>query len=156
MWKLYSRSYLAHNRAARRSIAAAALAAAFFLSLVGSLFYNFWVYEIERITLEEGGWQGRVTVEQSGAALDETLDALARFANVETAALNTGLSENGVAVIDLTFRDLGDAYADLDRIREALALPDEAVQAHELLLSRYLVNDPQDSSPSLLMPFYLA
>ena len=61
MWKLYSRSYLAHNRAARRSIAAATLAAAFFLSLVGSLFYNFWVYEIERITLEEGGWQGRVT-----------------------------------------------------------------------------------------------
>ena len=156
MWKLYSRSYLAHNRATRRSITAAALAAAFFLSLVGSLFYNFWVYEIERITLEEGGWQGRVTVEQSGAALDETLDALARFANVDTAALNTGLSENGVAVIDLTFRDLGDAYADLDRIREALELPDEAVQAHELLLSRYLVNDPQDSSPSLLMPFYLA
>ncbi|MFR3792046.1 MAG: FtsX-like permease family protein [Blautia massiliensis (ex Durand et al. 2017)] len=160
MWNVYSRSYLTHNRAARRTVTAAALAAAFFLSLVCSLFYNLWAYEVERILLEEGGWQARITVAQSGGALDETLDetleTLNQFANVETAAVNTELSADGAAVIDLAFRDKGGLYADLDRIESTLGLPAQAVQTHDTLLSRYLVNDPQDPSPSLLMPFYLA
>lgn len=156
MAKLFFFGGLTQSRSARRTIAASALAAAFFLSLAGSLFYNLWAYEIERILQQEGGWQGRVTVEQRGAALDETMDALDRFANVETVTLNADLSEGGVAVIDLTFRDIGDAYTDLDRIRAALDLPEEAVEAHATLLDRYLVNDPQDTSPSLLLPFYLA
>ena len=48
MWKEFSRSYLARNPAAGRTVAAAALAAAFFLSLVIGLFYNLWVYEAGR------------------------------------------------------------------------------------------------------------
>ena len=53
MWKDFSRSYLARNRAAGWTVAAAALAAAFFLSLLCSLAYNLWVYEIRRITQEK-------------------------------------------------------------------------------------------------------
>ena len=155
MWKEFSRSYLARNPAAGRTVAAAALAAAFFLSLVIGLFYNLWVYEVERIIREEGGWQARVTVPADGPAPEELLKALNDFANVESAALADPTPE-GEAVIELTFRRRGRIYADLALIRQALDLPEEAVQAHELLLSRYLVSDPQDPDPPLLLPFLLA
>ena len=155
MWKEFSRSYLARNPAAGRTVAAAALAAAFFLSLVIGLFYNLWVYEVERIIREEGGWQARVTVPADGPAPEELLKALTDFANVESAAPADPTPE-GEAVIELTFRRRGRIYADLALIRQALDLPEEAVQAHELLLSRYLVSDPQDPDPPLLLPFLLA
>lgn len=155
MWKEFSRSYLARNPAAGRTVAAAALAAAFFLSLVIGLFYNLWVYEVARIIREEGGWQARVTVPADGPAPEELLKALTDFANVESAALADPTPE-GEAVIELTFRRRGRIYADLALIRQALDLPEEAVQAHELLLSRYLVSDPQDPDPPLLLPFLLA
>ena len=54
MWKEYSKGYLKQNRSAGVSVMAAALLAAFFLSLLCSLFYNFWAYDVERILLEEG------------------------------------------------------------------------------------------------------
>ena len=155
MWKEFSRSYLARNPATGRTVAAAALAAAFFLSLVIGLFYNLWVYEVARIIREEGGWQARVTVPADGPAPEELLKALTDFANVESAALADPTPE-GEAVIELTFRRRGRIYADLALIRQALDLPEEAVQAHELLLSRYLVSDPQDPDPPLLLPFLLA
>ena len=156
MWKDFSRSYLARNRAAGWTVAAAALAAAFFLSLLCSLAYNLWVYEIRRITQEEGGWHARVTVAQDGGQPDETLQKLTQFANVETAVLSPAPAAEGSAVIELTFRDRGSIYRDLALIRDALALPADAVQAHSTLLALYLVTDPQDPSPPLLLPFLLA
>ena len=60
MWKEYSKGYLKQNRAAGVSVMAAALLAAFFLSLLCGLFYNFWAYDVERILLEEGGWHVRI------------------------------------------------------------------------------------------------
>ena len=44
------------NRTAGLSIMAAALGAAFFLSLLCSLFYNLWAYDVEAIKLDEGSW----------------------------------------------------------------------------------------------------
>ena len=108
MWKDFSRSYLARNRAAGWTVAAAALAAAFFLSLLCSLAYNLWVYEIRRITQEEGGWHARVTVAQDGGQPDETLQKLTQFANVETAVLSPAPAAEGSAIIELTFRDRGE------------------------------------------------
>ena len=60
MWKAYSESYLRQNRTAGLSIMAAALGAAFFLSLLCSLFYNLWAYDVEAIKLDEGSWHVRV------------------------------------------------------------------------------------------------
>ena len=60
MWKEYSKGYLKQNRSAGVSVMAAALLAAFFLSLLCSLFYNFWAYDVERILLEEGDWHVRI------------------------------------------------------------------------------------------------
>lgn len=48
-------------------MALAALAASFFLALLCGLFYNAWTYEVDRILREEGGWQARLTLPQTGA-----------------------------------------------------------------------------------------
>lgn len=57
MWKDYSRSYIKNNRASGVSIMAAAMTASLFLSLLCSEAYNLWVYEMEKVLLEEGEWR---------------------------------------------------------------------------------------------------
>ena len=63
MWKDYSAGYIKHNRASSVTVMAAAFISALLLSLLCSLFYNFWIYEIERLGAEEGIWQGRIVGE---------------------------------------------------------------------------------------------
>lgn len=69
---------------------------------------------------------------------------------------NEALSDGQTAVIDITFRDAGEIFEDMPLITEKLGLPQEAAQYHLLLLSRYLIHDPADEEPPLLMSFYLA
>lgn len=156
MWKDFSRSYLAHNRAAGWTVAAAALAAAFFLALAGSLFFNLWVYDLEQITLEEGSWEARLTVSQTDPALAQTIETLEQYANIKTVTVNQALSDPHTDILDLTFKERGDMFRDLAQIKERLALSDEAIATHDLLLSRYLVRNPNDPTSSLLLPFFLA
>lgn len=153
MWKNFSRSDLAHTPAAVRTMALAALAASFFLALLCGLFYNAWTYEVDRILREEGSWQARLTL--TGDGLEETLDALEQFAQVDTVTRNDTLSGPGGVVVDLTFRDKATAYDTLARIRDRLGLTDQQAQAHDTLLSRYLITDPNDPDPPLLLPFLL-
>ena len=40
-------------------------------------------------------------------------------------------------------------------ITEKLGLPEEAADYHLQLLSRYLIHDPEDETPPLLLTFYL-
>ena len=70
MWKDYSSGYLKNNRASCLSVMIAAFISALLLSLLCSLFYNLWNYEVERIKVEEGGWQGRITGEFDGEAIE--------------------------------------------------------------------------------------
>ena len=63
MWKNYSWSYLKNNRVSGMSVIVAVFISALFLSLLVSLFYNFWQYDVNQIVREEGGWQGRLTGE---------------------------------------------------------------------------------------------
>ena len=79
MWKDYSSGYMKNNRASGVSVKAAALISALLLSLLCSLFYNFWNYEVERIKAEEGGWQGRIC----GKIGTEELLAMRSHDNVE-------------------------------------------------------------------------
>lgn len=159
MWKDYSKSYIKQNRASSVSIMAAALIAALFLSLLCSLAYNFWTYEIERITLEEGDWQGRIVGEIDEAGLAMILN----FANVENAVVNEKLSGSfsgnhaakDAAVIDIYCHNPRTIYQTMPLISAQLGLEDAAVQYHELLLSRYFIHDPQDEEPPLLLTFYL-
>ena len=156
MWKELTRTHLAHDRATRRTVTGAALAAAFFLALLGCLFYNLWVYEIARITTQEGGWQARVMLAQTGDGAAEAIAALEQFAHIESVQVNEALSDPGQTVLDLTFDDVRGVYRQLPLIAQRLGLDAGALAAHETLLSRYLVTDPQDPTPPLLLPFFLA
>lgn len=151
MWKDYSREFIKKNRVSSLSVLAAAFISALFLSLLCGLFYNFWNYEIESITLEEGAWQGRIT----GTFNEDAVSDIENFANVKAAAINEDLSDGQTLVIDIYFQNMRTVYQDMPLIAEQLGVPDDAVSYHELLLSRYFVHDPQDADPPLLMAFYL-
>lgn len=151
MWKDYSREFIKKNRVSSLSVLAAAFISALFLSLLCGLFYNFWNYEIESITLEEGAWQGRI----AGTFNEDAVSDIENFANVKAAAINEDLSDGQTLVIDIYFQNMRTVYQDMPLIAEQLGVPDDAVSYHELLLSRYFVHDPQDADPPLLMAFYL-
>ena len=151
MWKDYSREFIKKNRVSSLSVLAAAFISALFLSLLCGLFYNFWNYEIESITLEEGAWQGR----SAGTFNEDAVSDIENFANVKAAAINEDLSDGQTLVIDIYFQNMRTVYQDMPLIAEQLGVPDDAVSYHELLLSRYFVHDPQDADPPLLMAFYL-
>lgn len=152
MWKDYSAGFIRKNRASSISIMVAAFISALFLSLLCSLSYNFWKYEVERIVLEEGNWQGRIT----GEIDVDDLAVMERFANVQNAVINEELSEEQMVVVDICFRNMRTIYQDMPTIIEKLGLDSSAVSYHELLLSRYMIHDPQDEEPPLLLAFYLA
>lgn len=151
MWKDYSESFIRRNRASSVSITAAAFVATLFLSLLCGLFFNLWTYEIERIILEEGDWQGRITGEIS----EEDRARIENFANVERAVVNETLSEGTEIVVDVYFQNTRRIYQDMGLITELLGLDRVAASFHELLLSRYMIHDPEDREPPLLMAFYL-
>lgn len=151
MWKDYSASFIKQNRASSVSIMVAAFISALFLSLLCSLFFNFWNYDVEQIVLEEGGWQGRIT----GEIDEEDLAMIQNFANVESASVNEELSKESEIVVDVYFQNTRTIYRDMPFITEKLGLDADAASYHELLLSRYLIHDPQDAEPPLLMAFYL-
>ena len=151
MWKDYSASFIKQNRASSISIMVAAFISALFLSLLCSLFFNFWNYDVEQIVLEEGGWQGRIT----GEIDEDDLTIIQNFANVENAAVNEELSEEPEIVVDVYFQNTRTIYRDMPLIKKKLGLDANAASYHELLLSRYLIHDPQDAEPPLLMAFYL-
>lgn len=151
MWKDYSAEFIRRNKASGLSVIAAAFISALFLSLLCCLFFNLWRYEMERIVLEEGDWQGRIT----GIFDEDDIFVIQNFANVEKAEINEELSDNQNIVIDVYFRNMRSIYRDMPLIAEKLEVPEHAVAYHDLLLSRYLIHDPQDAEPPLLAAFYL-
>ncbi len=156
MWKDYSKSYIKHNRASSVSIMAAAWIAAMFISLLCGMAYNFWYYEVEKIILEEGGWQGRI----AGEIDEDGLSLIQNFANVEKAVINKKLSEEisgeENVVVDIYFTHARRIYHDMPLISAQLGLGEDSVQYHSLLLSRYLIHDPEDPEPPMLLTVYLA
>lgn len=151
MWKDYSKSYIKNNRGSSVSIMAAALIATAFLSLLCSIAYNFWTYEIEKIVLEEGDWQGRMV----GEIGKNELLTIQNFANVEKAVVNKELSEKAETVIDIYFQNTRTIYQDMPLLLAQLGLGEDSVQYHSLLLSRYFIHDPQDEKPPMLLALYL-
>lgn len=151
MWRDYSAGYIKNNRAAGISIMAAAFIATLFLSFLCSLFYNFWLDDIEKTILEEGGWQARIT----GNISEEQLAVIRGFANVEKAVANTELSDGQGLTVDIYFHNLRTTHRDMSLIRDTLGLEESAVSYNLQFLSLYFVRIPGDESPRLLMPLYL-
>ena len=152
MWKDYSRNYIKNNRASSISIMAAALAATMFLSLLCSIAYNFWEYDVEQIILEEGDWQGRIVCE----ALDSNdLSMVCQFANVEKAVINEELSQKGKIVADIYLKNARTIYRDMPLIAAQLGLNEDSIQYNSLLMSRYFIHDPEDEAPPMLLALYV-
>lgn len=151
MWKDYSKSYIKHNRSSSISIIAAALISALCLSFLCGFFYNIWVGEINNIIKQEGDWQGRIT----GLIVDEDLLIIRNFANVERAEINMEMSQVQEVVVDIYFHNMRTIFQDMPLITSQLGLEESLAEYNLVLLSRYLIHDPQDETPPLLMSFYI-
>ena len=149
MWREYSANYIRGNRASGITVMASAFISALLLSLLCSLFYNFWAYDIQRIKAEEGDWQARL----SGVASEEELAVIRNFANVERVIVQEGKAE---LTVDIYFSNLYAILEDMPRIAEALGIDAENITYHHALLSMYLIRDPADPAPRLVFPLFLA
>ncbi len=152
MWKDYSKSYIKNNRASSISIMAAAFVATMFLSLLCSIAYNFWAYDVEQIILEEGDWQGRIVCETLSS--DNLLSLICQFANVEKAVVGEELSQKEEIVADVYFKNARTIYRDMPLIATQLGLNEDSIQYNSLLLSRYFIHDPEDEAPPMLLALY--
>ena len=152
MWREYSADYIKQNRSSGLSIVVAAFIAALFLSFLCSLFYNFWLDNVEGTKMETGDWHGRIT----GAFHAEDLELIEQFANVEKAVVNEELSGEQKTTVDVLFFNKRTVYRDMEAIRAWFKAAESDVTYNYQLLSLYFIRIPGDSMPRLLMPAYLA
>lgn len=151
MWKDYSTGYMKNNRASSMTVMVAAFISALMLSLLCSLFYNFWCYEIERLGAEEGTWQGRLM----GDIHTEQMESIRNFSNVKTADINEELSDGQEMVIDIRLNNMRTILTDMPKIAELAGLSQDSVSYHHSLLNLYLIRDPMDPAPRLIFPLLL-
>ncbi len=151
MWKEYSLSYIRTNKASSISVIVASLIATLFLSLLCSLFFNFWIYETDGIIAEEGNWHGRMETSVN----EMELTAIQNFPNVESASINNELSDEQTITVDIVFRNPKTVYEDMPLLAKQLGLEESVLSYHTVLLSNYLIHDPQDETPPLLLTFFL-
>lgn len=151
MWKDYSSGYIKNNRSSGIAVMIASFISALLLSLLCGLFYNAWKYEVERIQLEEGGWQSRI----AGDIDPGDIEAIKNFARVKDAVVNEKAAQGHETVLDLYFDDMDAVLEDTPRIAEIAGIsPETAVYNYELL-AMYLIRSPQDTAPRLLFPMFL-
>ena len=151
MWKDYSASFIKSNRASSISVIAASLIATLFLSLICTLFFNFWTYETDGIIVSEGNWHGRITL----YADEMEITKIQNFPNVENAIINNELSDGQMVTVDIVFHNPRTTYEDMSLIAEQMGLDTSAVSCHTVLLANYLIHDPNDATPPLLLLFYI-
>ncbi len=150
MWKAYSSDYIKNNRSSGVSVMIAAFVSAVLLSLLCGSFYNMWKYEVERIELEEGGWQSRLT----GAFDRQDIETARNFANVREAAIRDG--EGAETVMELYFDDYRAVFSDTPRIADQFGVMPEQINYNYALLAMYMIRSPQDTAPRLLFPMFVA
>ena len=162
MWREYSSGYIKNNRASGLSVMIAAFISALLLSLLCGTFYNLWKYEVERIELEEGGWQSRIL----GTFTPEDAETIKNFANIEDVVINepgyreekppADLHFSGAKPsIDLYFSDMRAVLSDTPHIAEQLGIPRENIVYNYELLAIYLIHGSDDTAPRLLFPMFL-
>lgn len=152
MWKDYSKSFIKNNPASTYSVMAAAFIATMFLSLLCTIAYNVWSYDIEKIKREEGDWQARIVNE---ALTSENLDQIYQFENVEKVDFHKDPDGSGLKSADIYFKDPHTIYKDMPLIAKELGIDVKNIEYHDLLLSRYFIHDPKDTSPPMLLGLFL-
>lgn len=151
MWEDYSAEYIKNNRSSSFGVIIAAFISALLLSLLCSLFYNAWKYEIERIEIEEGGWHSRFTKDLE----EEELEFIENYANVKEVVVNERKADSDGTVIDIYFNDIRTVLADTLMIAESVGVLPEAIDYNYGLLAMYLVRLSQDTAPRLLFPMFI-
>ncbi len=151
MWKDYSSGYIKNNRSAGLSVMIAAFISALLLSLLCSLFYNAWKYEVERIEQEEGGWQSRII----GELAREDIEVIKNFANVEDVVVNKKGYEGVETTIDIYFDDYQFVFSDTPHIAEQIGIWPEKIVYNYELLAMYLIRGEGDTAPRLLFPMFI-
>lgn len=151
MWKDYSASYIKNNRSSGISIVIATFISALLLSLLCGLFYNAWKYEVERIELEEGGWQSRIV----GEFGKEDIEAIQNFGGVKEVVVNEKEIQKNKMVVDIYFDNMRTTLVDTPKIIELVGSSLETVQYNYELLSMYLIRDAQDTAPRLLFTMFI-
>ena len=160
MWKDYLSGYLKNNRASGLSVRLSAFIAALLLSLLCGLFYNAWKYEVERIVLEEGGWQSRMTGELGQADIENVRNYAAVQDVVVTgnAVTDGAAGHNGGAAelsVDLYFDDMRVVFSDTPRIAEMVGISQDKITYHYSLLAMYLIRDEKDPAPRMVFPLFI-
>lgn len=151
MWKDYSSGYIKNNRSSSVSIITAAFISALLLSLLCSLFYNAWKYEVERIKREEGSWHSQII-----GTLDlQDIDTIKNFANVKDVVINESPAKNQETVVNIYFKDMDKVFENTPRIAEMTGVLPEAVSYNYELLSMYLIRSSHDTAPRLLFPVFI-
>lgn len=151
MWRDYSSGYLKNNRASGVAVVTAAFISALLLSLLCGWFYNLWKYEVERIELEEGGWQSRIV----GEFDREDIVAVENFDSVKAVTVSRGKEKEGETALELYFYDYGAVLKDTPRIAELAGVSAEEIHYNYELLAMYLIRDSGDTAPRLLFPMFL-
>lgn len=151
MWQDYRRDFIKNNRVLSISIMVAAFIATLFISLLCSLFYNMWNYDTERIVAEEGTWHIRI-VGMFDASVAEMLET---SSEVESVRVNETLSGGMETTLDLVMKDARAVYEEAPKLVESLGIDGVTVEYHTVLLSNYLIFDPEDTTPPLLLLFYI-
>ena len=151
MWKDYSSGYIKNNRSSGMSVMIAAFISALLLSLLLGLFYNAWKYEIERIVLEEGGWQSRIV----GEFTREDIESIKNFAHVKDVVVNEKGAQIPEPVIDIYFDDMGAVLDDTMQIAKVLGVSSKNVIYNYGLLAMYMIRAPQDTAPRLVFPMFI-
>lgn len=151
MWKNYLSGYIKNNHSSGLSVRIAAFISALLLSLLCGLFYNAWKYEVERIELEEGGWQSRLIGEFSV----EDVTSIKNYANIKEAVLNETTCREDASAIDLYFQDMKSVFEDTPRIAQLTETSPEKIVYNYALLAMYLIRGGEDTAPRLLFPMFL-
>lgn len=133
------------------SVIIAAFISALLLSLLCGMFYNMWKYEIERILLEEGGWQSRIT----GLPNQEAMDSIKNFATIKDVVVHEAGTQEETMVVDLYFYHMGNVLEDTPKIARLAGISEEDLTYHYELLAMYLIRDSRDKAPRLVFPLFL-
>lgn len=151
MWKEYSLSYIKNNHSSSLSIIIATFLSALLLSLLCGLFYNMWKYEIERIELEEGGWQSRIT----GEFNREDIEAIKDFANVKNVIVSEKEGQKEELVIDIYFNNMKSVFVDMAYIAEFIGASSEQIIYNYELLAMYFIRDKKDTKERMVFPMFI-
>ncbi len=151
MWKDYSLSYIKNNRSSSFSIIIATFLSALLLSLLCGLFYNMWKYEIERIELEEGGWQSRII----GQFNKEDIETIKNFANVKDVIVNEKEGQKEEPVIDIYFNNMKSVFVDMAYIAEFIGISSEQIVYNYKLLAMYFIRDKKDTKERMVFPMFI-